>query len=361
MVRHRVAQRCHAVRTLANERFNQGDIMSKQKNWKKDKSRKPRARAPFGPRKPRPRLEPRVLQGEEQARVMNQFLAEAVKPYSETIALITGEGYGVAVIAHKPRGVSVSALRTLGWDGEAPVFDLSGGALARVARASAAAGHRVMADWLTSGRPLRHFVFWGERTLLINLTLKGYALEPGWTDPDVRKRGSEKEDGRQRGSKQPDSARRIDGHLAHANEVNFLVSPKRNGDQRCIPAHQLASMLDAGQLPRFAAVWAKPSHDGLGDCHEVASALMTDLIVAGRSAGWCWCTGVSPAHGESGHSWLECEGWAVDTSNGAERGGTVLCSDVGWYRGHQQFTDVTVRDGQATRDWHLGRDGSEAL
>lgn len=73
---------------------------------------------------------------------------------------------------------------------------------------------------------------------------------------------------------------------------------------------------DAGNLSN--TLWAMgfeplPGEDP-GNCVEVAQGLMTDLIMAQCAQGWNLVKG----HREEDrweHTWLECDGWAVDASN----------------------------------------------
>src|SRR5215469_1638252 len=65
------------------------------------------------------------------------------------------------------------------------------------------------------------------------------------------------------------------------------------GDGRqCSRAAILRELFDTGALKCFTEVSAPESNtDGLGNCHEAAMALMTDLIVAGKASGWVWADG----------------------------------------------------------------------
>jgi hypothetical protein len=70
-------------------------------------------------------------------------------------------------------------------------------------------------------------------------------------------------------------------------------------------------------LPNFRAAFGAPSPDGLGDTHEIAIALMTDLHMAGAAGPWTYVYGrLATYNGVMEHSWLEFDGWAVDASNG---------------------------------------------
>jgi hypothetical protein len=107
------------------------------------------------------------------------------------------------------------------------------------------------------------------------------------------------------------------------HEIKFAVVPDPAHD--CKPLATLSGMLDSGVLPTFAFLWGLT--DG-GDCHEIAEALSNDLTRAGHDD-WQWITAdCKPPTGH--HSWLECNGWAVDASNGKTR--PVLIQRASDYR-----------------------------
>lgn len=79
----------------------------------------------------------------------------------------------------------------------------------------------------------------------------------------------------------------------------------------CYPLMVLRGLAESGKLQRFAAHWGKRK----GDCHEIAKALADDLRDAPpMPLNWHWYIGNRPAAGEL--SWIECDGWAIDTNNG---------------------------------------------
>lgn len=86
----------------------------------------------------------------------------------------------------------------------------------------------------------------------------------------------------------------------------------------CTPCETLERLAAVGGLPHFLKAFGAPSHEGLGDCHEVTLALMTDLVVAHRSDGWSLVQGTVDFGTDKGadHSWLEYDGWALDVANG---------------------------------------------
>jgi hypothetical protein len=86
----------------------------------------------------------------------------------------------------------------------------------------------------------------------------------------------------------------------------------------CEPAGILASLQHGGMLPRLKRRYGKRS----GDCHEIAKALILDLYDTGPSVPWYWYVGECPVIGE--HSCIECEGWAIDASNGIKRHAVII-------------------------------------
>jgi hypothetical protein len=82
----------------------------------------------------------------------------------------------------------------------------------------------------------------------------------------------------------------------------------------------VARLLGERRLPRFLEVYGNlgGAVDGLGDCHEVTLALMVDLLNSGAANGWLRVTGtIKPdVRKRFKHSWLECDGWAIDPACG---------------------------------------------
>ena len=95
---------------------------------------------------------------------------------------------------------------------------------------------------------------------------------------------------------------------------------------------ELRALLKTGMLPRFTSIYP-----GRADCHQIAFALMRDLIAA-RRPGWIWCRAQCKRVGL--HSWLENSGWAVDASNGASRAALIMRADV--YRMLHAATSISV-------------------
>lgn len=91
-----------------------------------------------------------------------------------------------------------------------------------------------------------------------------------------------------------------------------------------------------------------PSADGLGNAHEVAQALMLDLILAQRSEGWRWIMAdVGTRYGHRSHSWLEYKGWVVDGACGM-----VKILPAGYYRADADARNVVERNAaEAKSEW----------
>lgn len=82
----------------------------------------------------------------------------------------------------------------------------------------------------------------------------------------------------------------------------------------CPPSRVLVSLVDDGKAPNFLEMLPQGSR-GMGVCHEASMALLTDLHRAGKSKGWRLVSGYAGREGVA-HTWLECDGWAVETAYG---------------------------------------------
>ena len=167
------------------------------------------------------------------------------------------------------------------------------------------------------------------------------------SEPDRKERDGEV--GPERGSLQ------MKGNV----EFQFLQSPKQK-DHLCRPVEMLRELLDAGELSHFLEVMMRdPAPDAVdGDCHEVASALMIDLMVAERAKGWHRVKGYQPEAGGSGskrsHSWLECDGWAIDASDkrrSLSKHGElpIIVGEAARYRKHFKLKVTKRRDARQMR------------
>ena len=88
----------------------------------------------------------------------------------------------------------------------------------------------------------------------------------------------------------------------------------------CYPLTLLKSLVLAGKLGRFTAHW----HDPKVDSHKITRALAADLRDAPpMPVRWHCYTADRPPAGSL--SWVECDGWAIDTGNaGPGRPVTIL-------------------------------------
>ena len=83
---------------------------------------------------------------------------------------------------------------------------------------------------------------------------------------------------------------------------------------------RVIQLFDSGVMERTLTEMTKPPMLGEpeGNCHAIALAFMTDLIVARQDKGWFWVQGVNPKIRREGkpweHSWLECDGLIVDAT-----------------------------------------------
>jgi hypothetical protein len=98
--------------------------------------------------------------------------------------------------------------------------------------------------------------------------------------------------------------------------IKYLCCPDPNKKPRsCEAINALKSLIRNNQFKITYTVLMEKS--SFGNCHEVAIALMADLIMAGISKNWYWVEGFAlKSNGEKWeHSWLEYDGWAIDASN----------------------------------------------
>lgn len=81
-------------------------------------------------------------------------------------------------------------------------------------------------------------------------------------------------------------------------------------------AEILTDLYARGLLKTFMKVYTEHIPIGSeGNCHDVAFALMANLLMVGKARGWVWATGhVELLSGRGMHSWLEFDGWAVDAT-----------------------------------------------
>jgi hypothetical protein len=97
-------------------------------------------------------------------------------------------------------------------------------------------------------------------------------------------------------------------------------------------------LLEAGQLREFMIL-----RRGVSNCHGITNALYRDLDDAGWAQSFALKRGSSELlrseHDPEGlHSWLEINGWAIDTANGASRPVIIMPTDA--YYGVLHVTNV---------------------
>lgn len=98
----------------------------------------------------------------------------------------------------------------------------------------------------------------------------------------------------------------------------YLCPDPRNPKRRCIPHEILHELSESGQLSHTIKAMEEEALIGGpgGLCHDIAMGLMADLVLAKRDPGWVWVQGwPNSSRNETGHSWLECDGWDIEVSN----------------------------------------------
>jgi hypothetical protein len=144
--------------------------------------------------------------------------------------------------------------------------------------------------------------------------------------------------------------------MAKRGEV--LVVPF--GSRRCRPGETIERLLNRRRLPRFlreiwdddlsrVAVYQEiTTYRKESNCHNCCFALMLDLASAGEAKGWEWCEGVfSPSiiHSPQHHSWLECDGWAIEAM---ASGQVFIMERAVYYSVRNAGANVIRRDVDAT-------------
>jgi hypothetical protein len=128
------------------------------------------------------------------------------------------------------------------------------------------------------------------------------------------------------------------------------AKPKRD----CAPATLISTLYGAGRLPLLSeALSAEKWTAELGNCHEAATGLMVDLIVAGHPDGWRWAIGWQRLLRDPGrrlHSWVEVDGWALDLFPDL-----LLFTERKWYRRLQRAHSIKLRDADAVRQFWIAQ------
>ena len=131
-------------------------------------------------------------------------------------------------------------------------------------------------------------------------------------------------------------------------EIYVTQNPDKPS-RECKPAELIQELLLAGELEEFAGSFGISR----GDCHEITLTLVCDLAVAGKADGFYWVQGTghfdgNPDRPPFDHSWLECDGWAIDAASGK-----LLFMDQQLYRDTAQACNIKRRDSEQTRKWVL--------
>ncbi len=144
----------------------------------------------------------------------------------------------------------------------------------------------------------------------------------------------------------------------------YILEDPEQPNRPCRPVEIIDSLIDTKPFSVvIEAMTYKPlPGEETGNCHEVATALMSVLIMTRQSKGWVWVKGVKPQGKKDGsdwpHSWLEHDGWAIDASNNhaaiaeAEGGGLpILIYDASYYRKLYKLKVTSQRNSKQTWKW----------
>jgi hypothetical protein len=150
-------------------------------------------------------------------------------------------------------------------------------------------------------------------------------------------------------------------------EVAVVVILDENAEadkQRSIKmlARDVRQLFEKRMMERTLAAMAEEPLPGEpeGNCHNIALAFMTDLILAKRAQGWSWVQGESTTRKPRGgtsweHSWIECNGFVVDaTQKHIEKPDTpaVIIGEAEFYYKAREITTILRRrNAKQTRKW----------
>lgn len=136
-----------------------------------------------------------------------------------------------------------------------------------------------------------------------------------------------------------------------------IVCIDRDNDSGNTRTRRVASMVQDYFSLKFmrhtiAAMLEKPLlGEPEGNCHNIALAFMTDLIIARQAQDWYWVQGANPKKELSPgrvweHSWLEYNGIAVDATMKQRLQRelpTIVVDQVGPYYKRQDITKILER------------------
>jgi hypothetical protein len=127
-----------------------------------------------------------------------------------------------------------------------------------------------------------------------------------------------------------------------------IIRGQHDAEEECAPLDMILALFEVGALPRFEDAYFEYIEDSqLGNCHDVAKALMCDLIAADRAHGWIWVTGyVELSTSPYAHSWLECNGWALDGTRNQ-----FLVLNARDYHEYMDVGSTNRMDARASRRW----------
>jgi hypothetical protein len=108
--------------------------------------------------------------------------------------------------------------------------------------------------------------------------------------------------------------------------LDFMVFADAEEEPECKPKQILIQLFAEGKLKNFMKLWSVNKYEGFTNCHEESIALMADLNNAEMSSGWTMCSATKTSCGT--HSWIEYDGWAIDTRAGDRRPLTIMDSNA---------------------------------
>jgi hypothetical protein len=145
------------------------------------------------------------------------------------------------------------------------------------------------------------------------------------------------------------------------SDINIVVILEEDAEEHKRKSiHKLASMVwqffDDGIMENALERMAEEPLPGepKGNCHNIAIAFMTDLIIARQAQGWSWVQGGNPNRmNEEGkaweHSWLEYNNFVVDATI---KQTTIAIEEVGSYYKRRDIKKIRKRRNAAqTRKW----------
>lgn len=142
-------------------------------------------------------------------------------------------------------------------------------------------------------------------------------------------------------------------------EIKMLFRPdSKQKNRSCVPMVVLGDLLKEGKLELAVSVMMAEIKPGEfeGMSQNVAVAFMVDMIKQKKAKGWKWVKGLQKGAGGFVHSWLECDGWAVDASDSPvtpckKEKNAILVMDAGLYRKKAGLKVTSGRTGKQVTRW----------